>query len=138
MLRIRNASYTDVGLYQCVLSNSIVSAVRNFTLNVRNTRPQCVEDAQIDCYGEDGFELKFRKGYDGGHPQLFRLFYRQVGDNVFDTWESTREFEDSNLRLESLSKFAKYQFYLESRNVVGATNCTLKDQYSRLRFNVAI
>jgi hypothetical protein len=132
VLRIRNASYTDNGLYQCILSNSMVSAVRNFTLNVRNTRPHCIEDAQMDCAGETGFDLRFRKGYDGGHPQLFRLFYRQIGDdNIFNAWESTREFEEETLRLEGLERFAKYQFFLETQNLLGATNCTLKDQYSK-------
>jgi hypothetical protein len=105
-------------------------------LNVRNTRPHCVEDAQMECVGETAFDLKFQKGYDGGHPQQFRLFYRRVGDDIsiFDAWESTREFEEATLRLDGLDRFAKYQFFLETQNLLGATNCTLKDQYSRSLF----
>lgn len=136
MLRIRNASYTDHGLYQCILSNQIVSSTRNFTLKIQNTKPQCIEDAEISCSGESSFKLKFKPGYDGGHKQEFRLFYRHVPDQSdystsFDAWESTDTFEESFVELNDLEKFAKYQFFIEAKNLLGATNCTLKDQYSK-------
>lgn len=103
-------SFEDSGLYQCVLSNSIVTASRNFNLKIRNTRPQCIEDVHMECNGETGFEIKFKHGYDGGHPQHFRLFYRRVSDNStmdFNSWETTREFEEASVRLEGLERFAK-------------------------------
>jgi hypothetical protein len=114
-----------------------VSATRNFNLTVHNTKPHCIEDAEISCLDESGFRVAFNPGYDGGHKQEFRLFYRHISDlkNVsghnFNVWQSTDRFEDSTIDINDLERFSKYQFFIEASNEIGAINCTLKDKYSK-------
>jgi hypothetical protein len=131
VLHVRNASHSDHGLYQCILSNAIVSSVRNFTLTVRNTAPQCPEEAKISCLGEDGLRLDFIPGYNGGHEQMYRLFYANI-EKLDDELRVADSFHDPVVVMEDLERFAKYRFVLETSNILGAVNCTIGERHSKL------
>lgn len=110
-----------------------MSATRNFTLKVQNTKPHCIEEPQIICLDESGFKVQFKPGYDGGHQQEFRLFYKDIPDskNPSKNWKSTDKFKDFSIDIFDLERFSKYQFFIEASNEIGSINCTLKDQYSK-------
>ncbi|KAI6201344.1 hypothetical protein M3Y96_00831800 [Aphelenchoides besseyi] len=136
-LNILNASYSDHGLYQCVLSNSVVSSVRNFTLFVEKVPPQCSEDINVKCDGESGFNFEFRPGYSSDNEQVFRVLYTPLNDsdtkslsnNEHVIWQSSEKNSNPFFTIEHLIPFSKYRFLIETSNVFGSVNCSAGEHH---------
>ncbi|KAK7105892.1 hypothetical protein V1264_017214 [Littorina saxatilis] len=114
-LSISSTTKMDHGKYECVASNTIATIVESTEVKILNTTPHAPYNVTV-IPGLFQADITWSPADDGGKPQFYMLWFRQVGGQ----WNQlTIPGPSTSFTMYNLQPDTEYEFMVLSRNELG-------------------